>query len=231
LIPVFSWIFLKGKCRYCGQKISPRYILVELLTGILFIIVYISFALTVQLIAAFTLTALLTAIAFIDIDTRTIPNGLVIFGLAAGLIFVFTNIMPGNSPGYFNNILDALYGLLAGFVPLFLINLGAKLILKKEGMGGGDMKLMAFAGLFLGFKLTLVAMLAAIYLGGIAGAVVLICARIKQKKHSADHPEDEPEEKASGHYMAFGPFLALGSFIAMLYGNHIIWWYLNLISG
>jgi prepilin signal peptidase PulO-like enzyme (type II secretory pathway) len=111
-----------------------------------------------------------------------------------------------------------------------LINLGAKLILKKEGMGGGDMKLIAFAGLFLGFRLTIVAMLAAIYLGGIAGAVILISARIKQKKASSQD-RDEPEEGISGHYMAFGPFLAFGAFIARLYGNHIIEWYLNLISG
>lgn len=229
LIPVFSWIFLKGKCRYCGRKISPRYMLVELLCGILFIFVYISFGLTLKLIAAFTLTALLIIITFIDIDTQTIPNGLVIFGLAAGLIFVFTNIVPAEKPGYFKNIIDALYGLLAGFVPLFLINLGAKLILKKEGMGGGDMKLMAFAGLFLGLKLTIVAMLTAIYLGGIVGAAVLISARIKQHR-VADKDQSNSKETASGHYMAFGPFLAFGSFISMLYGNHIIGWYVNLIS-
>lgn len=230
LFPVFSWIFLNGKCRYCGQKISPRYMLVELLTGILFVLVYLSFGLSVHLIAALTLTSVLIAIAFIDIDTQTIPNGLIIFGLAAGLIFVFTKVVPGAKIDYWQNALDALFGLLVGFVPLLLINLGAKLILKREGMGGGDMKLMAVVGLFLGLKYTIVAMIISIYIGGVVGAVILLLARIKQRKlQEKSDDEDEGQEKQPGHYMAFGPFLAIGSLVAMLYGSQIIDWYINIL--
>ena len=231
LVPIFSWIFLKGRCRYCGEKISPRYMLVELLTGILFILAFQSFGFTLGLLAALTFISLLVAVTFIDIDTQTIPNGLVLFGLVAGIAFVFTKIIPGYKAGYWQNALDALYGLLVGFVPLLLINLGAMLILKKEGMGGGDMKLMAVAGLFLGLKYTILALIIAIYVGGIVGAVILLSARIKQRKaqdENADEPEDSEQQ---GHYMAFGPFLALGSLISMLYGSAVIDWYINTIIG
>ena len=232
LFPVFSWIFLKGRCRYCGEKISPRYMLVELLTGILFLLAFISFGLSLGLIAALAFISLLVAVTFIDIDTQTIPNGLVLFGLAAGIVFVFTKIIPGYKAGYWQNALDALYGLLVGFVPLLLINLAAMLILKKEGMGGGDMKLMAVAGLFLGLKYTVLALIIAIYIGGLVGAVILLSVKIKQRKAQDENAQEQPEEsEQQGHYMAFGPFLALGSLISMLYGSAVIDWYINTIIG
>ena len=229
LVPVLSWIFLKGRCRYCGEKISPRYMLVELLTGSVFVLAYMSFGLTTGLAAALVLTSLLIAVAFIDIDTQTIPNGLIIFGLSAGLVFVFAKVSPGSKADYWPNALDALFGSLVGFVPLLLINLGAMLILKKEGMGGGDMKLMAVAGLFLGLKLTIISLIIAIYIGGIAGAFVLLSARIKQRKAQETDTAGSGGEKAEtkGYYMAFGPFLAFGSFISMLYGSQLAEWYIK----
>lgn len=229
LVPVFSWIFLGGKCRYCKEKISARYMLVELLTGILFVLCFMTLGLTFYLLAALILTSVLIAVTFIDIDTQTIPNGIVIFALATGLVLVFTGIVPGQKLPYWANVLDAVYGMAAGFLPLLLINLGAKLILKKEGMGGGDMKLMAAAGLFLGLKLTIVSLLIAIYAGGITGAVILLVSRIKRNK--ADEPEGEEKRDNSGHYIAFGPFLAAGAYIAMLYGNMIVEWYIKIVLG
>ena len=229
LVPVFSWIFLGGRCRYCKEKISVRYMLVELLTGVLFVLCLMATGLTLHLLAALVLTSVLIAVAFIDIDTQTIPNGIVIFALAAGLLFVFTRVVPGQTMSYWANALDALYGMAAGFLPLLLINLGAKLILKKEGMGGGDMKLMAAAGLFLGLKLTVVSLLIAIYTGGIVGAVILLIARIKQRKANAEENSEETEN--AGHYIAFGPFLAVGAFVAMLYGNMIVDWYVKIVLG
>ncbi len=226
LFPIFSWLFLKGKCRYCGEKIPPRYMLVELLTGASFVLIYAFSGLTLYLIAALLLSALLIAVTFIDIDTQTIPNGLIIFGLAAGLLFVFLKIVPGQKIGYWQNALDALFGALVGFGPLFIVNVVAKLILKKEGMGGGDMKLMAVVGLFLGFKYTIVALIIAIYIGGLVGAIVLLSARIKERKQSK---EDDSGEMISSHYMAFGPFLAIGSMVSMLFGSNITEWYIRLI--
>ena len=225
LVPVFSWLFLKGKCRHCGSKISPRYMLVELLTGLLFIGVYFIIGLNLYLLAALTLTALLITVTFIDIDTQTIPNGLMIFGAVVGIIFVAAKVVPDTSGSYLRNALDALYGALAGFTPLLVINLGAKLIAKKDGMGGGDMKLMAVVGLFLGLKLTVAALIIAVYLGGIAGAIILLYA--KRKSRNQDSENDDQEKK--GHYMAFGPFLAVGSLTAMLYGSKLIEWYMSLI--
>ncbi len=222
LIPVFSWLFLLGKCRYCKAKISIRYLLVELLTGGLFVLIYLSAGFRIYLLPAFILTSLLIVITFIDIDTQTIPNGLILFGLICALASVFAVIVPAVKVNYWENALDALYGSLAGFLPLLLVNTITKLILKRDGMGGGDMKLMAVAGLFLGLRLTVIALILAIYLGGIAGAVILI---VKRHKNNKINPENAKNK--SGTYMPFGPFLAIGCFISMLYGTYILNWYIS----
>ncbi|MCK5129310.1 MAG: prepilin peptidase [Clostridiales bacterium] len=226
LVPIFSWLFLLGKCRHCKVKISIRYLLVELLTGGLYVLVYCMVGLSLYLIPALILTSLLIAITFIDIDTQTIPNGLVIFGLICALICVFTAIAPAANDGYWYNALDALYGALVGFAPLFIVNVVAKLILKRDGMGGGDMKLMIVVGLFLGLQQTIIALILAIYMGGIVGAIILLVSRYKSRKDT----ENDNEDKKPGHYMPFGPFLALGSFISMLFGAGILQWYINLLS-
>jgi leader peptidase (prepilin peptidase)/N-methyltransferase len=141
-----------------------------------------------------------------------------LFGFISAIFFISLSVIPDpNIKGTcIEKILASIYGALVGFAPLFIINVISKVLFKRDGMGGGDMKLMAVTGLFLGMN-TIVAMLFAIYLGGFAGAIILIFSK---KKSSS----------LSGHYMPFGPFLALGSFVSMLYGTDIIRWYIGLIS-
>lgn len=217
MIPIVSWIFLSGKCRYCKNKIPTRNILVELLTVTLFVLIFLDVGKRIYLIPALILTSIFIIVTFIDIDTQTIPNGIMLFGLAAAIIFVALSIVPDIQGTYIEKMLDSVYGALIGFSPLFIINIISRVLLKRDGMGGGDMKLMAVTGLFLGMTHTIVAMLLSIYIGGLAGAIILLCS--KKNKTSS-----------SGHYMPFGPFLALGSFISMLYGTDIIRWYFNLIG-
>jgi leader peptidase (prepilin peptidase)/N-methyltransferase len=199
LIPLFSYLFLRGRCRTCHEPISLRYPLVELLTGIIFALLFLRFSLTIELVKYLFLSALLVAVSFIDLEHYIIPNSLIITGLAGGLIL---NI-AAKDVGF----VSALAGLLVTSGFLLLIALASK-----GGMGGGDIKLVAVTGLFLGWPLGPFGLILGAVIGGMI-AVVLLLFRIKGRK--------DP--------LPFGPFIALGTFISILYGSQIINWYLQYI--
>jgi leader peptidase (prepilin peptidase)/N-methyltransferase len=210
LFPVLSWVFLRGKCRACKEKISPRYPLIELLCGLLFVaMAYCSVyneSPTLSAVPLMIFAFVLLAIAFIDADTMEIPDGLVITGAAAGVIFVaagffFPEIFP-----FARSWQDALLGVAAGAVPLLFFDRLCILILKKDGFGYGDVKLMAMAGLFLGWQMTLFAFLFAIF--SATPIAVYLLASGKAKK--------------SGSYIAFGPFLCMGILAAFFFGEFLL---------
>ncbi len=198
-IPIASYILLRGRCRYCKEKISPLYPLVELLTGVLYVGVFIYYG--SDLLSFFTFLvfiSFLIVISFIDLEHMIIPNILVLPGIFVGLLFSF---MRGE---YF--FLDSLCGLLTGGVIIFLI-----VFLSKGGMGEGDIKLSAMIGSFLGVKLTVIALLLSFIVGGIVG-IVLLTLKIKGRK--------DP--------IPFGPFLTLGAVLSLMWGQVIakMWgWY------
>ncbi len=206
LIPVISYVLLKGKCRYCSQKISVQYPLVELLTAALFVWVYMVYGVSFSFLVVSFLTALLIIMTFIDLEHQIIPDGLVITGLIGGAVFLATGI----SVSWLNGLL----GLLVGGGSFYFVAVLSEWILKKEGMGGGDIKLMAVIGLILGWKLTLLAILLSVYTGGLIGGGLLL---FKIKKR--------------GEHIPFGPFIAVGTFAAALYGNQILAWYLSTFLG
>lgn len=202
--------------------------LVELLCGLLFLICFLVIGLRYELISALCLSAILICITFVDIDTFTIPNGFIIFGMIAGVVFIALGVLPDQDAGYKKNIIDALLGVLAGAVPLIIIDLGSRLILKRDGMGGGDMKLMAMVGLFLGWKLILAASLLGVYAGALYGIYYMTKRRRTGSETKDDKIDNDMEkEKEIGHVIPFGPFLAIGSFVSMLFGLNIIKWYMN----
>lgn len=212
LIPVFSYLFLGRKCRYCKTKISPRYMLVELLGGFAAIAVAIKyfelphylmhlhfhddtwFAL-VRTVFVFMLFCLLTVVAFIDIDTQEISNGASIFAAILGAlsIFVLTEVS-----GF-----EHLIGFFVISIPLLIITL-----IVPGAFGGGDIKLMFGLGGLLGWKLSIVAIFISIVAGGLVGVIGLITGKLKRKDH-----------------FAFGPFLCIGVVIALLFGKAIWNWY------
>lgn len=202
LIPVFSYLFLRGRCRYCGVRISPRYPLVEIFTAAVFLWVYLTQGLTWDFLTTAFLAGILIVMTFIDIDHQIIPDGLVLTGLIGGAVFLLAGLtVPW---------LDALLGLLVGGGSFYLVALLSEWILKREGMGGGDIKLMAMIGLFLGWRMTLLAILLSVYAGGLIGGTLLL---LKIKKR--------------GEAIPFGPFIALGTLIAALYGTQLLSWYLG----
>ncbi len=195
LIPVVSYLFLKGSCRYCKKHISAKYPLIEFFTGLMFILVFYQFGLTPYAALVALLVSVLIVITFIDLKHQIIPNGLVLIILISGIPAAF---LSGLSPW------EHVIGFFAVSVLLLLVA-----FLSKGGMGGGDIKLMAAAGLFLGWKLILLSLMIASIIGSIISIGLLVLKKADRKS-----------------MVPFGPFLSIGIVISALYGNAIIMWYL-----
>jgi leader peptidase (prepilin peptidase)/N-methyltransferase len=235
-IPLLSYTILRGKCRHCKGPISIRYFIVELLTGLLFTLVAWQFGgINVVSVTFTVVVGCLITITFIDLDHFIIPDVItypcMILGIAVSLIlsfydslgFLINDVMSGPfsfTAGRLYPFYNALFGLFIGGGILLMIAAVAKWILKKEAMGGGDVKLLAAMGTFLGYKLVLLTLVLASFVGSIIGVIVLIQARKK-------------EETATpfGHYIPFGPYLAIGTVIALIWGNEIINWYFIHLLG
>lgn len=196
LIPMLSYLSLRGKCRYCGAKISLRYPLVELLTAVSFYLVFLQYGMTVWTAAGCVLTALLMVVTFTDIDEGIIPDVITYPGILVGLGFAFFTI----------GIKSALIGMIAFGVVFFLIAL-----LSKGGMGGGDVKLVAVIGAFVGPMNALLVFILSSLAGGLWAIVLLLLRQAGRKTE-----------------VRFGPFLALAAYITYLYGQEMLSFYLSL---
>lgn len=197
-VPVLSFLRLRGRCRHCGGAISWRYPLVELATGVLFAAAVLARGAGPDLAPALVLAAALVAVTGIDLDHQIIPDVLTLPGIAVGLAF---SLIVGH-PRW----TDALIGVAVGGGLFFAI-----IVASRGGMGGGDMKLAAMLGAFLGWRPLLVAILAAVLAGGML-AIWLLAMRRKGRKDA----------------VPFGPFLAVGGLVALFWGGPIIDWYLGV---
>jgi len=197
LIPIISYIILLGKCRYCSMNISIRYPLTEALTACLFALCFQVQGLSEELIQSIILTSFLIVITYIDYDHQLILDKVLIWLAGTGVVI---NLLINSI-----SITDMLIASIVcgGFMLLIAVA-------SRGGMGGGDIKFVAALGLWLGLKLTLLTLFIAFVTGGLGGVIVLLL-KLKGRKD----------------YIPFGPFIALGAFISMLYGNRIIEWYLN----
>lgn len=183
MIPVFSWFILKGKCRFCKAPISPRYPIVEFMGGVLGMLCFYRFQFTWFTIIAFVLSMILLAIAWIDHDTMTIPDSLVIATL---ILAIVSMVLPGTS------LIDRLIGFVCISIPMMLIN-----VIHADSFGGGDIKLCACLGLLMGWKELLVGMFIAVILAGIYGSYLLITKKTEAQAHMAFGP-----------FICFGCFLS-----------------------
>ena len=198
-IPIVSYLMLGGKCSNCKVSISPRYPLVEASMGLLSLGAWLNFGPGVAFASAFVFLAGLLAMTFIDIDHKIIPDSISLGGIIAGFAFSFW-IGVGWK--------DSLFGILLGGGSLLAVALGYWLLTRREGMGMGDVKLLAAIGAFLGWRAVLFTVFAASLSGSVAGIVVM---RMK----GADGKFEVP----------FGPFLALGAALYLFWGEAVIGWY------
>jgi leader peptidase (prepilin peptidase)/N-methyltransferase len=200
LIPVLSYVFLKGKCRYCSEKISPRYASIELLTGIIFLGLYLTYGLTFTFIKYAVFASFLIVIGMIDFDTTDVYFSTTLSATIVGIIFIVAGAFLGYGVKTF-----LLGGLLGGGVI-------ALIILLTKGMGWGDFEICLLSGLYLGFSNTVLMLMLSFIIGGIVG-IILIATKIKSRKD----------------YMPFGPYIALAAIICSLFGSNIINWYISTI--
>lgn len=216
-IPILSWLFLRGRCASCRAPISIRYPVVELLTGLLFLACFIRFGMTWSLAPALILSASLVAITFIDIDTFEIADEISLPGIALGCLL---RPICFDKP-WFSGIVGALLG--AAF--LGFIRWGHMVVRKKEGMGIGDIKLIAMIGAFLGPGGLLPSILVGAFIGSLIGGVVVI-GRVLRGEHKeepqpesekAEATDDEDDWEPTWDTLPFGPFLAIGALAALLF--------------
>ncbi len=202
-IPLLSYLMLRGRCRGCGERISPRYPLVELLNALLSLALYLRFGPTLVFCGLFVFCSALVAITFIDLEHQIIPDEISLSGIVLGFVVSFFLAEPG--------WLNSLLGILLGGGSLLLVAYGYQLLTGKEGMGGGDIKLLAMMGAFLGWR----SIPFIIFVSSLAGSLIGISLMLIQKKDS----------KLA---IPFGPYLALGALLYVFYGPRLIRWYLTL---
>ncbi len=199
LIPILSYIIGRGKCRYCGEGISPQYPIVEFLNGFIYVLIYLKFGLTVYFFKYAILSSLLIVISFIDFKYQIIPDRLNIFCLSIGIVFIILNLNR-------TSLVNSTIGLFIGG-GLFLVIA----IATKGAMGGGDIKLMGALGLCLGWRDILLISLLSFVIGAIV-SVILLASKIKGRKD----------------YIPFGPFIAIAAVVTMLYGDQLIQMYIGM---
>lgn len=200
LIPVFSYIFLGGRCRSCKKKISIRYPVVEILNACLYLLIYIKYGFTLDCFKFCLFSSLLIVIGFIDFETKYVYSSTVIFGVTTGVLFLILEYLQSKTIPW-----NYIIGGFVGFVVIYFI------VILTHGMGEGDIDISLICGLFLGIKGIIVSLFIAIILGGIVSAIILIL-KLKDKKSE----------------IAFGPYLAIGGITTCLYGNLLLEIYIKL---
>lgn len=201
LIPVVSYLFLRGRCRYCGARLSPRYILAELIAAAMLLSVVLRYDLSLQALMYGGLLLLLLAAALVDLDTGLVPDGFILAG-----IFWFL-LMWLFSGAAFSALGRALLGGLAVALPLLLLVLGADKLLKRETMGGGDIKLFFMIGLYFDWRRSLLLLIFACLFG-------ILFAGLAKKSRGAEFP--------------FAPAIGAATWAVVLCGAPILAWYIGL---
>ena len=203
-IPIISWLWLRGRCRSCQAPISARYPLVELLTGLASLTIAWFFPVSAATFAALLLTWFLIAMTFIDLDKMLLPDQLTLPLLWLGLLL--------NIGGMFTSLSDAVIGAAAGYLILWSVYWGFKLLTGKEGMGYGDFKLLAAFGAWFGWQYLPLILIISSLVGAIFGITMIALRR---------HQQANP--------MPFGPYLCMAGWIALLWGKNILAWYWSLM--
>ena len=202
-IPLVSYFLLRGRCRYCKGSISLQYFLVEGITALSSLFLVIKFGPSLSYLVYFAFVSALIVITVIDLYHQIIPDSISLPGIAVGLLASL--VLPGIT--FWNSLVGALLG--GG--SLFIVATVYQWLFKREGMGGGDVKLLAMIGAFLGWKAVLLTILLSSLIGSVTGILIMVM-----------------KGKDFKYAIPFGPFLSLGAVISLFYGEEIVRWYLYL---
>ena len=255
-IPVLSWLILRGRCRNCKAYISPRYLVVELLTGAIFLACYAHFGATLATFKYCAFGFLLLGLIFTDAETQLLPDKMTLPGLALGLVLslvvpvndLASQLLPGlvslpvssDVSWHLLSLVDAVLGAIVG--ASFIYGAGAIYLRARgvEGMGFGDVKLMAMVGAFLGAKLTIFTLFTASIAGSLFGVSTVLAVWIKRtrRRMKLNHESAGDARRRAWvsaaialrrHQMPFGVFLGGMAMVALFYGNSFLKWYWGLL--
>jgi len=201
-IPLVSFVILKGRCRFCKTRISWQYPLVELLTAVIFLLFFRHFGLSWKLVAYLSLACGLLISTFIDIEHRIIPDEISVGGIGVGILFSFIEPSLQNSRVHGQALLYSLLGAVVGGTVIFLMGALGDWIFKKESIGGGDVKLLAAIGAFLGWQRVLLTF----FIAPLFGAVIGIIMKLKTKDS----------------LIPYGPFLSLAAIISLFWFDRVM---------
>ncbi len=201
-LPLVSWIVLRGKCRRCGNVISAQYPLIEALVGALWLAAYLRYGVSVQGLAGALFCTVLLGIGITDARHYLIPDEFTWGGLGLGLALSLV--------GGWQGFLQAVIGAAVGFGLLYVVGEAGRWLFKEEAMGGGDIKMMAMVGSFVGWK----GVLLTIFAGALLGTLIFVPLSLRKKR-----------------LVPFGVFLAVGAAVAFAWGDAIIEWYRHILSG
>lgn len=213
-VPVLGWLWLRGRCRHCQSPISIRYPLVEAATGLIFLLVFWNFELSIQTLGYWTLCGWLLALSLIDLDTMTLPNPLTQSGLILGLLFQICVgfLTSATWVGAINQLISGVVGVVLGLWLFDAIIIIGSIAFGQAAMGGGDAKLAAMLGAWLGWKYLLLTGFFACALGAFVGGGAIALGWLSRRQP-----------------MPFGPFLALGAVMTLFAGQAILSAYLHFL--
>lgn len=198
-IPVISWVVLRGRCRQCGASISAQYPIIEIVTALVWLVIAWLTPDAWLLASRLVLATALIVLFMIDLEHQLLPNVITLPGIVIGFAF---SLVSGPGP------LASLIGILVGGGVLYAIAAGYYLLRKEEGMGMGDVKMLAMVGAFLGWKAVLLTLVLASFAGAVIGGLLIAWQRGTLR-----------------YALPFGTFLAVGTFVAMLWGEQMLAWY------
>lgn len=214
-VPILGWLWLKGRCRYCAHPIAARYPLIEAATGILFVLTFLAFGWSLKTLGYCLFLSWLLALTMIDLDLMILPNSLTQSGVIAGWIFqgaiAFSQVPTWTSP--LRGVMEAFVASVLGLWIFDLIRLAGAWAFKQDAMGGGDPKLAAMIGAWLGWQMMLVSAFLACLVGSIIGVGGMALGLIGRRQA-----------------IPFGPYLALGAAIAAFYGAQLLSLYQGLLG-
>lgn len=254
-IPIISWFILRARCRQCGQPISYIYPLVELITALLFVAVFLRFGLVPATPVYLAFCAAMVIVTFQDLADWTIPDEITLPGIPAGLLIALAGTLLGPASGLrVVSVLDALGGILLGGGVILAMDRITVWVLRKPGMGFGDVKLLAMIGSLLGWMGAFMTLMLASVFGSVFGLLLMLRMRIGSEPGLPDPAEpapslqrntgekqlegdkqqnaaalagDEEEITLEGHYLPFGPWLAAGALVYLFFGPELIAWYIH----
>lgn len=239
LVPILSWIFLRGKCRYCKTKISPRYVLVEIIMALIFVALIWVYGLSMQTLAYMFLASILCGVLLVDFETLTIPNGFIVAGIIVWVLSMWfirpplvgvgigTLFVGFTGSGFLAVLLDGLVGAFVIGGGMLLLALLFDKLTGKNSLGGGDIKLFFMVGLYLGvaggfFNLLLSCILGLIF------SFVWIVLGVGAKQSNASHNVDG-QESTKAKTFPFGPAIVVSTILSLLIGFRFVAWYIDLL--